>query len=157
MLLPHLNLFFLKKNKLASLPYFLHEFWRKVSVMVYSINWPKFIVWLFLLYEILGNICLQLFVNQAVTSEILKLTLSFSSSRFFNMTKKSRQKFKYIENKKRFWVEIKTFFITFEELSLKQIKHFCGRWVSDFKRGLNWQICSTFSLTPILLKHKISM
>ena len=38
---------------------------------------------------------LQLFVNQVVTSSILKLSLSFQSSRFFYIPNKSRQKFKY--------------------------------------------------------------
>ena len=37
------------------------------------------------------------------------------------MPKKSRQKFKYFENEKSFWDEIK-FFIIFEGLSFKQIK-----------------------------------
>ena len=34
------------------------------------------------------------------------------------MTKKSRQKFKYLENKKSFYGEIKVFFIIFKELSV---------------------------------------
>ena len=38
------------------------------------------------------------------------------------MTKKSRQKFKYLENKNSFLDEIKNIFIIFKELSLKQIK-----------------------------------
>ena len=41
---------------------------------------------------------LQLFVNQVVTSWILKLPLAFLSNRFFYMTKKSWQKLKYLEN-----------------------------------------------------------
>ena len=45
---------------------------------------------------------LQLFVDQFMTSWILKLTLSFWSSRFFFMTKKSWQKLKYLENEKSF-------------------------------------------------------
>ena len=42
-----------------------------------------------LLREILGNMC----VSQVVWSQILKLTISFKSSRFLYMTKKSWQKF----------------------------------------------------------------
>ena len=38
------------------------------------------------------------------------------------MPKKSRQKFKYLENEKSFKDEMKAFFIIFEGLSLKQIK-----------------------------------
>ena len=45
---------------------------------------------------------LQLFVNQVVTSWILKLTLSFQSSQFLYMTKKPWQKLKYLENEKNF-------------------------------------------------------
>ena len=49
------------------------------------------------------------------------------------MPKKSRQKFKYGEKEKNFEDEIKSIFITFEGLSLKQIKkHFFGRWESGF-------------------------
>ena len=43
---------------------------------------------------------LQLFVNQAVTSRNLKLTLIFLFKPFPYMTKKSRQKLKYLENEK---------------------------------------------------------
>ena len=50
-----------------------------------------------------------LYDNQVVTSWILKLSLSFQSSRFFNMTKKSRQKFKHLENEKSFKDEISIF------------------------------------------------
>ena len=41
---------------------------------------------------------------------------------FFYMTKKSRQKLKYLENEKSFKGERKAFFIIFKGLSLKQIK-----------------------------------
>ena len=53
---------------------------------------------------------LQFFVNQAVTSQNLKLTLKFLIKPFRYMTKKSRQKLKYPENKKSFWGEIKSIF-----------------------------------------------
>ena len=43
---------------------------------------------------------LQLFINQVITSWILELTLSFQSSCFFYMTKKSWHKLKYLENEK---------------------------------------------------------
>ena len=50
---------FFKKKKgveLVSLPHFLHNFWRKIFLWLYSINWPSFIAWLPLLCEILANI-----------------------------------------------------------------------------------------------------
>ena len=42
-------------------------------LMLYSISWPKSIVWLPLLLEILGNMCIAVFVNLDVTSQILTL------------------------------------------------------------------------------------
>ena len=51
---------FFKKIKgdleLVSLPHFLHDFWRKLFLLLFFINWPNFFVWLPLLPEILGNI-----------------------------------------------------------------------------------------------------
>ena len=44
--------------ELVSLPYFLHNFSRKIFLLLYSINWSSFIVWLPLICEILGNMCL---------------------------------------------------------------------------------------------------
>ena len=58
------KVFFLKKKKkkrgleLISLPHFLHYFWRKIFLLVHSITGQNFIVWLHLLREILGNMCI---------------------------------------------------------------------------------------------------
>ena len=38
------------------MPHFLHDFRRKMSLLLYSISWPKYTVWLPLLREILNNI-----------------------------------------------------------------------------------------------------
>ena len=60
----YLILSFLKKIKkglgLVSLPHFPHNFWRKNFLLLYSINWPSFIVWLPLLLEILLNRCIAI-------------------------------------------------------------------------------------------------
>ena len=53
----HLILLKLKRSG-TSLPYCLHNFWRKMFLLLYSNNWPNFIVWLRLLCEILGNMCI---------------------------------------------------------------------------------------------------
>ena len=50
-----LNFFFRKALKIASSPHFVHDFARKGFLMVCSINWPYFTVWLSLLLEILDN------------------------------------------------------------------------------------------------------
>ena len=53
---------FFKKPKrglgLVSLAYFLHIFWRKMFLLMCSINWPIFTVKLALFFEILCNICI---------------------------------------------------------------------------------------------------
>ena len=91
---------FFKKTKrgleLISLLHFLHDFSRKVFILLYS-SLVAFTSWDF------GKLCvLHLFVKLVVSSYILKLILSFESRCFFYVTKKSRQIFKYLKNKKRF-------------------------------------------------------
>ena len=44
-----------RRLELVSLPHFRHDFQRKIFLLLYSTNWPNFIVWLSLLREILGN------------------------------------------------------------------------------------------------------
>ena len=46
-------------GSIVSLPHFPHHFWRKIFLLLYSINWPNFIVWSSLLCEILGKICVS--------------------------------------------------------------------------------------------------
>ena len=53
-----------------------------------------------------------------------------SPSHFFYMTEKSRQKFKYLENKKTFSNEIKSIFHHFWKANNKI---FFSKWESDFK------------------------
>ena len=75
------------------------------------------------------------------------LSLSFSSSRFFYMIKKPRQKCKYFGNKKNFQGETKGIFTIFEGLSLKEIKVFFERLESNFK--LLWNFC-----IPVSFKYE---
>ena len=39
---------------------FVHDFWRKVFFTLYTINWPNFIDWLHVLFEILGIMCIKI-------------------------------------------------------------------------------------------------
>ena len=99
---------------LLSPPHFVHDFWRKTFLMLYSINWPNFIVW-FLYFSRHRAICvLQLFVNQAVMSKYFKLTLFLI--KLFLLTKKSRQKFKYLENEKSSWGKTESIFHNFKRV-----------------------------------------
>ena len=69
------------------------SFWAwflKKNISVVILYWLTKFHWLPLFYEILGNICIVIFVNQVVTS--LKLTLTY-------MIKNSRQKDEYLRKK----------------------------------------------------------
>ena len=59
-LLPYIKFFKKQKRglRLVLLPNCLPDFWRKIFLMLYSIRWPNFIVWLPLLRETLANICI---------------------------------------------------------------------------------------------------
>ena len=54
-----LNFNFLDKGLgVVSLSHFVYDFSIKMFLMLYSINWPNFIVWFTLLLEILDNMCI---------------------------------------------------------------------------------------------------
>ena len=54
-----LNFAFLDKGlEIVSPAHFVYDFLTKMFFMLYSINWPNFIVWLLLLLEIMGNKCI---------------------------------------------------------------------------------------------------
>ena len=71
-------------------------FQEKMFLMLYSINWPNFIVWYSLLFKILGNMCIAVFLYE----QKLKII------------------FKHYENKKSFYNEMVFFFIIFQGLSV---------------------------------------
>ena len=54
-----LNFDFLDKVlRIVSPANFAYDFPTKMFLMLYSINWPNFIVWFALLLEILSNMCI---------------------------------------------------------------------------------------------------
>ena len=56
-----LNFDFIDKGLgIVSPPHFVYDFPTKMFFMLYSINGPNFIVWLPLLFEILGNMCIAI-------------------------------------------------------------------------------------------------
>ena len=107
-----LNFRFLEMDGLGlvSPPHFVYDFSRKIFLMLHSINWPNFIVWLPLLLEILGNMCFKIICWPGCDVTKFGINLIFLIKSFCYMTKKSRQKFKYLENEKNFWGEIKSTF-----------------------------------------------
>ena len=88
MFLLHIKLLALE---LVSLPHFLHNFWRKIFLMLYSINWPNLIVFLHFLYEVLGNMRIVIVCFPVCDAINFQIYL----------------KFKYLKNENSSWDEIK--------------------------------------------------
>ena len=56
-----LNFDFLEKGQgIVSPPHFVYDFSRKMFLVLDSINWPNFIVWLPLVFEILVKMCIAI-------------------------------------------------------------------------------------------------
>ena len=77
MLLPHIKLFLKIKRDLELVPllHFLHNFRRKIFILLYSINWPSFIVWLHLLVRYWAICVLQLFAKDTLKAYHYRLFL----------------------------------------------------------------------------------
>ena len=90
--------------QLVFLPRFLHDFSRKIFIMLYSINWTNFIVWLPLHLEIFGNKMRIIIICFPVDDVMnLKTILSFFIDLFFYMTKNIKKIFKYLKNEKKLY------------------------------------------------------
>ena len=98
-----LNFDFLEKGLgIVSPPHFVYDFSRKIFLMLYSINRTNFIAWLPLLHEILVNMCIAVVSFQSCDVINFEISLVFLTKPFFGITKKSRQRSKFLDNKKSF-------------------------------------------------------
>ena len=98
-----INFDFLEKGLgIVSPPHFVYDFSRKMFLMLYSINRTNFIAWLTLLHEILVNMCIAVVSFQSCGVINLEISLVFLIKPFFCITKKSRQRSKFLDNKKSF-------------------------------------------------------
>ena len=88
--------------------HFEHDFLRKMFLMLYSIKWPNFIAQFSLRLEIL---CIENAFFSGCDVINFEVNLLILIKPFFYLTKKSRQKFKYLENEKSFKDGIKSIFI----------------------------------------------
>ena len=98
-----LNFDFLEKGfGIVSPPHSVHGFSRKMFPRLYSVNGTNFIVGLTLNFEIFDNMgnAIVCFPGFDVTKFEINFILLIKP--FFYMTKKSRQKFKYLVNEKSF-------------------------------------------------------
>ena len=121
---PHFKL--LKKLKrgleLVFLPQFLLNFWRKIFVLLYFINWPNFIVWLLLLCEIFDNMCLAIVCKPSCDAMNFEVNLILLIKSFFLHDQNVVTKTKISSERKELlrWNK-KAFFIIPKGLSIKQI------------------------------------
>ena len=67
--------------ELVSLLHFRDNFWREIFILLYSITWPNFIVWLPLLCEILGN----MFISRNEISQYEQYEIWFTLKRVHDM------------------------------------------------------------------------
>ena len=98
-----LNFDFLEKGLGIVTPlHFVYNFSWKIFLKLYCINWPHFIDWLPLLLAILSNMRIAIVCFPFCDAINFEINFIFLIKPFFYMGKKSRQKFKYLENEKRF-------------------------------------------------------
>ena len=72
---PHRTLSFTSYKKLVSLPHFLHDFWRNIFLLLYSVNWPSFIYWLSLPCKIFGN--MGIVIVWQVDCDVINFRINF--------------------------------------------------------------------------------
>ena len=112
-----LNLGFLEKGlRIVSPPHFVNDFSREVFLLVHSINWSSFIVWLSLLFEILDNMCIATACFPGF--HVINFEINLSNQIFFLHDQSQDQNLKILRTKKRFLGEIKGIFIIFKELTV---------------------------------------
>ena len=71
-------------------------------LMLYFINWPHFVVWLTLLFEILGNMCIVIDWCPVYNVINFESNHSFLIKLFFYVTKKLEQQRTYLKNGQSF-------------------------------------------------------
>ena len=114
--------FLVKALGIISPPHFLYNFLRKICLMLYSTDWPNFIVWLPLLREILGNMCIEIVCF--LGCDVINFpSLSLYSSHFSTWPKSQNKNLNTLRMKRTFNVEWKAFFITFKKVSVARNYH----------------------------------
>ena len=86
-----LNFELLEKDLgIVSPSHFVYDFSEKMFLMLYSINWPNFIVWLPSLLEILGNMCIAIVCFPGCDIINFEINVIFLIKPFIYMTKYSK-------------------------------------------------------------------
>ena len=107
---------------MASPPYFIFDFSRKVFLMLHSINWSNLIVWLPLLHEILDNMCIAILCFPDCDVINFEIKRSFQWSRFSAWPKSKDKNLNILRTKRDFKEKQKAFFILFNSFEAKKKK-----------------------------------
>ena len=122
-------------------------------LMLYSVNWPHFVAWLSLLLEMLGKLCIAIVCFPGCDVIRFEINLIFLIKSFYYTTKKSRQRFEYLENEKGFQGDIKSIFyqvFSCQKLSKKCAFNVdvCFTWIIAF-----WIILRNFTIERKLYRY----
>ena len=82
-------------------------------LMLYSINWPNYIIWFLLLLEILTKMCISIACSPGCDVINFEINLIFLIKPFLFIIRMPKQNLKYLENEKSFQGEIKSIFYHF--------------------------------------------
>ena len=63
--------------RLVSLLHFMHDFWGKIFLTLYSIDWPNLITRLLLIIEILGNMCIVIVCFPGCDVKNFRINISY--------------------------------------------------------------------------------
>ena len=96
------NFVFLEKDLGVASTNFVHKCLRKICLMLYSLNWPNFTVWLPLLLQMLGNMWITVICCPVCDVRSFEINHGFLIKPSVYITKMSDQKFKCLKNKKSF-------------------------------------------------------
>ena len=77
-------IFLWKGLVLASKQHFVDDFSKKTFLILYSINWPNFIIWLTLLLEILDNMCGVIICHPVCAVMSFEINFSFLTKPFYS-------------------------------------------------------------------------
>ena len=94
---------FLKANRcleLISLSHFLHDFWRKLLLLLCCITWRNLLILLPLLCEILHNICIAIVCWPGCDVINLEISRIFLTNPFVLHVQKVKTNMLYLENEK---------------------------------------------------------
>ena len=98
------NFDFLEKGLgVVSRPHFVYDFSRKMCPMLHTFNLPNFIIWMPLLLEILGSMCIVIVFLPDCDVINFEINFIFLIKPFFYMTKKSRQNLNILREKRAFF------------------------------------------------------